>query len=106
MVVRREEEIEGDLRGWSVGGGERQPCVVAALGAVDGGEASGSSLALGGASEEVLAASRAASWEYALVPRQGGRRAAVPQPVRSGGAVVFGPQTQEEAALDAFSRRL
>ena len=60
----------------------------------------------GGASEEVLAASRAASGEYALVPRQGGRRAAVPQPARSGGIIVFGPQTQEEAALDAVSRRL
>ena len=41
MVVRREEEIEGDLRGWSVGGGERRPLVVAAHGAVDGGEAAG-----------------------------------------------------------------
>ena len=27
-------------------------------------------------------------------------------PARSGGATVFGPQTQEEAALDAVSRRL
>ena len=40
------------------------------------------------------------------MPRQGERRAAVPQPARGGGAVVFGPQTQEEAALDAVSRRL
>ena len=62
--------------------------------------------ASGSVSEEVLAASRAASGEYTLVPWQGGRRAAVPQPARSGGAVVFGPQTQEEAGLDAFSRRL
>ena len=30
----------------------------------------------------------------------------MPQPARSGGATVFGPQTQEEAALDAVSRRL
>ena len=37
---------------------------------------------------------------------QGERRAAVPQPARSEGAVVFGPQTQEEAALDAVSHRL
>ena len=74
--------------------------------ATQGVPVSGSSSALGGASEEVLAASRAASGEYALVPRQGGRRAAVLQPARSGGAVVFGPQTQEEAALDAVSRRL
>ena len=29
----------------------------------------------------------------------------MPQPARSGGAIVFGPQTQEEAALDAVSRR-
>nr|XP_045084577.1 chloride intracellular channel protein 6-like [Aegilops tauschii subsp. strangulata] len=55
--------------------------------------ASGSLTAPGGASEEVLAASGAASGEHAL-------------PARSGGAVVFGPQTQEEAALDAVSRRL
>ena len=74
--------------------------------ATQGVPASGSSSAPGQASEEVLAASRAASGEYALVPRQGGRRAAVSQPAQSGGAVVFGPQTQEEAALDAISRRL
>ena len=30
----------------------------------------------------------------------------MPQPARSGGAAVFEPQTQEEAALDAVSRRL
>ena len=66
----------------------------------------GSSSAPGGASEEVLAVSQAASGGHALVPRQGGRRAAVPQPARSGGAVVFGPQTQEEAALYAVRRRL
>ena len=41
-----------------------------------------------------------------MLPRQGGRRAAAPQPVQSGGATVFGPQTQEEAALDAVSRHL
>ena len=29
----------------------------------------------------------------------------MPQPARSEGAVVFGPQTQEEAALDVVSRR-
>nr|XP_045090085.1 tol-Pal system protein TolA-like [Aegilops tauschii subsp. strangulata] len=57
-------------------------------------------------SSSALAASRAASGEYALVARQGGRRATVPQPARCGGAVVFGPQTPEEAALDAVSRRL
>ena len=74
--------------------------------ATQGVPASRSSSALGGASEEVLAASRAASGEYALVPRQGGRRAAVQQPARSGGAIVFGPQTHEEVALDAVSRRL
>ena len=74
--------------------------------ATQGVPASGSGSATQGVPEEVLAASRAASGEYALVPRQGGRRAAVPQPARSGGAVVFGPQTQEEAALDAVSRRL
>ena len=39
--ARREEEIEGDLRGWSVGGGERRPRVVAAHGTIDGGEAAG-----------------------------------------------------------------
>ena len=39
--ARREEEIEGDLRGWSVGGGERRPRVVAAHGTVDGGEVAG-----------------------------------------------------------------
>ena len=33
-------EREGDLRGWSVGGGERRPRVVAAHGTIDGGEAS------------------------------------------------------------------
>ena len=37
--ARREEEIEGDLRGWSVGGGERRQCVVAAHGAIGGVEA-------------------------------------------------------------------
>ena len=41
-----------------------------------------------------------------MVPQQGGRRAATPQPARSMGTVVFGPQTQEEATLDAVSRRL
>ena len=35
-----------------------------------------------------------------------GREGIEPQPARSGSAVVFGPQTQEEAALDAVSRRL
>ena len=30
----------------------------------------------------------------------------MPQPVRSEGAAIFGPQTQEEAALDAVNRRL
>nr|XP_040258241.1 uncharacterized protein LOC120975646 [Aegilops tauschii subsp. strangulata] len=74
--------------------------------ATQGIPASGSGSATQGVPEEVLAASRAASEEHALVPRQGERRAAVPQPVRSGGAVVFGPQTQEEAALDAVSRCL
>ena len=68
--------------------------------------ASGSSTVPGGASEEVMAASGSASGEHALVPRQGGRRAAGPQPARSGSAVVFGPQTQEEAVLDAVSLRL
>nr|XP_020196197.1 uncharacterized abhydrolase domain-containing protein DDB_G0269086-like [Aegilops tauschii subsp. strangulata] len=62
---------------------------------------SGSGSATQGVLEEVLAASRAASEEHALVPRQGERRAAVPQPARSRGAVVFGPQTEEEAVLDA-----
>ena len=74
--------------------------------ATQGVPASGSGSATQGVLEEVLAASRAASEEHALVPRQGGRRAAVPQPAQSGSAVVFGPQTQEEAALDAVSRRL
>ena len=59
--------------------------------ATQGVPASGSETATQGVPEEVLAASRAASGEYALVPRQGERRAAVPQPARSGGAVVFGP---------------
>ena len=61
--------------------------------AMQGAPVSGSPLAPEGASEEVLAASQAASGGHALVPRQGGRRAAVPQPARSGGAAVFGPQT-------------
>ncbi|XP_040254100.2 uncharacterized protein [Aegilops tauschii subsp. strangulata] len=65
--------------------------------------ASGSETATQGVPEEVLAASRATSGGYALVPRQGERRAAVPQPARSGGAIVFGPQTQEEA-LEAFAQ--
>ena len=39
--AHREEEIEGDLRRWSVRGGERRPRVVAAHGTVDGGEAAG-----------------------------------------------------------------
>ena len=30
----------------------------------------------------------------------------MPQPARSGGATIFGPQTQEEAVLDDISRRL
>ena len=37
-MARREEEIEGESRGWSVGVGERRPCVVAAHGTVNGGE--------------------------------------------------------------------
>ena len=58
------------------------------------------------APEEVLAASGAASGEHALVPRQGGRQAAEPQPARSGSTMIFEPLTQEEAAMDAVSRRL
>ena len=74
--------------------------------ATQGVPVSGSSTAPERTSEEVPAVSGEASGEHALVPRQGGRRAAVPQSARSGGAVVFGPQTQEEAAMDAVSRRL
>ena len=74
--------------------------------ATQGVPVSGSPLAPGGALEEVLVASQAAIRGHALVPRQGGCRAATPQLARSGGAVVFGPLTQEEAALDAVSRRL
>ena len=74
--------------------------------ATQGIPASGSSAAPGGASEEVLAASQAASGGHALVPRQGGRWTVVPQPARSRGAVDFEPQTLEEAVLDAVSRRL
>ena len=74
--------------------------------AMQGVPASGSGTATQGVLEEVLATSRAVSEEHALVPRQGERRAAVPQPARSGGAVVFGPETQEEAALDVVCRRL
>ena len=55
--------------------------------------ASGSSTVPERSSEEVPAASGAVSWEHALVPRQGGRRAIAPQPAWSGGAVVFRPQT-------------
>ena len=59
--------------------------------ATQGVPASGSSSAPGGASEEVLAASQAANAGRALVLRSGGRRAAVPQPARSGGTTIFGP---------------
>ena len=60
---------------------------------VQGVPSSGLLTTSGEVSEEVLATSQAASGGHALVPRQGGRRAAVPQPARSGGAAVFGPQT-------------
>ena len=65
--------------------------------ATQGVPTSGSQTAPERASEEVLAASGAASGEHALVPQQGGHRAAAPQPARSGGVVVFGPQTHRGA---------
>ena len=66
--------------------------------ATQGVPASGSEMAMRGVPEEVLAASRAASGEHALVPRQGGRRAAVPQPARSGGRHCLRPSVLENVA--------
>ena len=62
--------------------------------------------ALERASEEQPAAGGAAGREHALVPRRGGRRTIVSRPARGGAAVVFGPQTQEEPAMDTVSRHL
>ena len=58
------------------------------------------------ASEEAPAAGGAASGEHALVPKIGGRRPVVSLPARGGAGVIFGPQTQEDAGMDAVSRHL
>ena len=68
--------------------------------------AAGSSAVPERASEEAPTTAGAAGGEHALVLRHGGHRAVVSQPARGRGAVVFGPQTQEAAAIDVVSRRL